>query len=150
MVAHNSRFAGAIAPSLTVPVIKNYNIAMPRKLFRRFTDAGLLEWPCASVIVEEDRGELEIRAIFSEIVGGRCQDLRLRFGRVVAIASFDEIAYPWGDEDVEVPRLPGDWRNYTYPILTIENSEWMALVGDALPEKPGALTHFWALVQFEP
>ena len=115
---------------------------MPRKVFRRFTDAGLLEWPCASVIVEEDRGELEIRAVFSEIVGGRTQDLCLRFGRVVAIASFEEIAYPWDDEDVELPRLSGDWRNYTYPILTIENSEWMELVGDALPQRSEALTHF--------
>jgi hypothetical protein len=115
---------------------------MGRKVFRRFIDAGLLEWPCASVVVHEDRGELELRAIFSEIVRGHGQDLCLRFGRVVAVASFEEIAHPWDDDDVDVPRLSGDWRHYTYPILRVENSEWMALVRDALPAEPEVLAHF--------
>lgn len=81
--------------------------------------------PAASALVVEDSDGLIVTLLFSEIVDGGDYDLRLRFGRVLAYTVYDEFAHPWETSEA-APTLNGRWGTYSYPLLQIRDSRWIA------------------------
>ncbi|HKV33564.1 MAG TPA: hypothetical protein VJP89_04570 [Pyrinomonadaceae bacterium] len=96
--------------------------------------------PAASALVAEDKDGLTITLLFSQIVDGSDSDLCIKFGRVLAYSVYEEFAHPW--ETLEsVPRLPGRWGIYFYPLLRINESRWIASLPDLQAIHPG-VSHY--------
>jgi hypothetical protein len=71
--------------------------------FEAWLGAGAISWPCAGVEIHE-LGELELKLLFSDVVGGPDRDLVLRFGRVIAMTSYEESAIPGWTNRTTSPR----------------------------------------------
>lgn len=94
--------------------------------YERWTDAGPIVWPCAGVDIFEN-GDLTLLLLFSEVIGGSERDLRLHFGRVIALSSHEELSHPWMDEPVNnIPKLSGNWEHHAYPVLRVLDSSVLA------------------------
>lgn len=91
-----------------------------------WTGVARVDAPCASVVLVEDRGELVVRLVFSEVIHGNGNDLLLHAGRVIAVSSHDESAHPWRGDYRPVPKLSGRWDRFVYPILRVLDSQWLA------------------------
>lgn len=94
--------------------------------------------PVASALIAEDHEGLTITLLFSEIVDGCDSDLRLKFGYVLGYSVYEEFAHPWGTSE-SAPRLKGRWDGYTYPVLRIKNSRWLASLPNFLVIHPESI-----------
>jgi len=101
-----------------------------------------IDAPCAAVDLEELGGQLTLLLRFSQFIGGIPRDLRLSFGRVVAVVSYEESAHPWNDDPVDQPKLLGKWSQFTFPCLEVRNSSWLASFGEARVLGYQELRHF--------
>lgn len=88
--------------------------------------------PVANALITENHEGLVVTLLFSNVIDGVSSDLRLRFGRVRAYTVYEEFIHPWNRSQKEFPKLTGKWENYTYPLLLIENSEWVRWLSDLL------------------
>ena len=70
--------------------------------------------------------------MFSEIVGGCDDDLRIRFGRVPACTVYEEFVHPWELPKTKPSMLAGSWDRYVFPLLVINDSEWVRSLSDRL------------------
>jgi hypothetical protein len=86
-----------------------------------------IDWPAADVCFTYEAPFVTIaRMRFSNVVGGSTQDLTVRFPGVIALRheseSFGLIPLP-----DSLPRFgAGRWSGYTYPLLKVRNSRWLA------------------------
>jgi hypothetical protein len=92
--------------------------------------------PSARALIKEDHKGLVVILVFSEIVDAPQSDLRINFGRVPAYTVYEEFVHPWNDPATEYPTLVGNWGNYTYPLLLIQNSDWMNSLSKRLITHP--------------
>ncbi len=89
--------------------------------------------PIARVSSIDDVEGLQIKLIFSEIVGAADFDLLINFGRVPAFTVHEEYVHPWKNEDEKqsVPRLKDEWERYAFPCLIVRNSNWLRTFSDS-------------------
>jgi hypothetical protein len=97
--------------------------------------------PTARALVKENHEGLTVVLKFSEIVNGPQCDLLINCGRVPAYSVYGEFVHPWNGPATDYPTLAGDWDDYTYPLLQIQDSEWMNSLAERLiPDT--ALVHY--------
>ena len=101
--------------------------------------------PAGRVCVAMDDREVIVTMVFSEIVDGLNSDLRITFGRVPAFAVHEEFIHPWNSSH-PAPRLGGKWEAYTYPLLLIQDSEWVHSLQQQLVATPNPVHYRFALV----
>ena len=94
--------------------------------------------PAASALIAEDHEKLTITLLFSEVVDGCDLDLRLEFDCVLGYSVYEEFVHPW-ETLKSAPTLQGRWETYTYPLLEIKNSRWMASLPNFLLVHPDSL-----------
>lgn len=96
------------------------------ELYEKWEAAEGIEAPVARALVNENHEGLSVTMLFSEIIGGLGKDLRMDFGRVPAYAVHEEFVHPWNVSDVgTLPKLGGEWGDYSFPLLTVKNSRWL-------------------------
>lgn len=95
--------------------------------------------PVARALVEETHQGLVVTLVFSEIVDGLHSDLRVNMGRVPAYTVYQELVHLWNNSDTESPKLAGKWENYAYPLLIVQNSEWVNSFSDRLNGYPDSV-----------
>lgn len=91
----------------------------------KWEPTGEIATPAARALIVEDQGGLAVTLMFSEIVDGLHPDLHINFGRVPAYTVHEEFVHPWNDSQTEPPKLTGEWEGYTYPLLLVQDSEWV-------------------------
>lgn len=96
--------------------------------------------PVASALIAEDHEGLQVTLLFSEIVDGGDSDLSLKFGRVLAYTVYEELLHPWEFSEAP-PTLEWKSQTYTYPLLQIQNSRWIASIPNFSFVYPDA-THY--------
>lgn len=101
--------------------------------------------PCASVVLHAAY-DVTVRLLFSEMRNAPPRDLLISFQeRVFACTSFEEFVHPWEwEERGQVPRLGDPWAGYTFPLVRISDSRWLASFSDSqilAPERP-SITHY--------
>lgn len=99
-----------------------------REHFKRWEPVADVAFPCAGVDISNHTDELILRLMFSGVVGGGDRDLqlRLRWGFVVALATWQEFAHPWNADEVidRIPRLnASDWMTYSFPMIEVLDSK---------------------------
>lgn len=104
-------------------------------------EAGI-DAPCAGVDIAESDGKLTLTLRFSNMVNARLPDLEISFGRVVAMASYEESAHPWNDTQELQPKLVNEWKGYTFPCLIIRESAWVAGFGEGRLFGREGITHY--------
>ena len=83
--------------------------------------------PVARSLITEDHDGLVVRLMFSEIVNGLDSDLQMSFDGAPAYTVYEEFVHPWNAYEVEPPpKLDGKWKSYSFPILIVKNSIWLA------------------------
>jgi hypothetical protein len=95
--------------------------------------------PAARALIEEDHEGLVVTMVFSEIVDGLHSDLRVKFGRVPGHTVYEEFVHPSNGSQTESPKLVGKWEAYTYPLLVIQDSEWVHSLSDRLISFPASV-----------
>ncbi len=63
------------------------------------------------------------------LLNGRCGLLRVVFRQIHALTIHEEFAHPLEDGDAELPQIPPDKGGY--PLLVVENSEWLRSFSDS-------------------
>lgn len=87
--------------------------------------------PCAQVDIRYDR-EHSARLRFGLMRDNPDRDLLITFDHVFALMSHEEFAHPWNKvTDGDVPRLTGKWQQYSYPLLIVHDSRWLASFTDS-------------------
>jgi hypothetical protein len=86
-----------------------------------------VDWPCADILFAYSPPDaLHVRMRFSNVVGVREADLVLEFSGAIAAQweseSFGLISLPDLLPKCRSPR----WDTWTFPLLRIDNSEWLA------------------------
>ncbi|MDX6443485.1 MAG: hypothetical protein QOH71_559 [Blastocatellia bacterium] len=97
--------------------------------------------PAASALIHEDNEGLVVTLLFSDVIDGRTSDLCMKFGRVRAYTVYEEFLHPWNRLQKEFPRLTGKWENYTYPLLLIQDSEWVSWLSDLIIIPPSPIQY---------
>ena len=88
--------------------------------------------PAARAVIDESHRGLVVTMVFSEIVDGLKLDLRINFGRIRAYSVYEEFIHPWSQSREEFPRLTGEWERYTFPLVLVQNSEWVSWLSDLI------------------
>lgn len=106
---------------------------MPFEYYEKWEPVEEICTPVARASLREDSEGLQVRLIFSEIVGASDDDLLINFGKVPAFTVHEEFVHPWNEEDEEqsVPRLNGEWEQYASPCLIVRNSNWLRTFSDS-------------------
>lgn len=86
----------------------------------------------ARAIVKEDHEGLVITMMFSEVGEMPHADLRIRFGRVAAYTVYEEFVHPWDSLQTESLLIGDGSTRCVFPLLLIQNSEWVRLLSDRL------------------
>ena len=63
----------------------------------------------------------------------------VNFGRVPAYSVYEEFVHPWDSAVTESPKVGGKWENYTYPLLSIQDSEWARSLSERLIGFPNSV-----------
>lgn len=88
--------------------------------------------PAARAVVQKDHEGLLVTMMFSEIVDGLGADLQMRFGRVAAYTVYEEFVHPSETPETKPPMLGERWNNYIFPLLVVNDSEWVRSLSDRL------------------
>ncbi len=98
--------------------------------YARWEIVADIDFPCASIVLHADSDELTVLMRFSAVRGAPKLDLLLEFEpQVLACMSHEELVYPYmGHERPKVPTLDGV---YTFPLLHVRESRWVASFPDS-------------------
>lgn len=105
----------------------------------KWEPVGEIATPAARALIAEDQDGLAVTLMFSEIVDGLHSDLHINFGRVPAYTVYEEFVHPWNGSQTEPPKLIGKWEGYTYPLLLVQDSEWVNLLTEQLISYPASV-----------
>ena len=97
--------------------------------FTRWEPVRGIDRPCSEVLIQMSPAATLARLRFAEQ-----DDLVLDLGlRVPAFMSHEEFVHPWAGEDADVPlpKLSDRWARYSYPLLEVHQSRWLASFTDS-------------------
>jgi hypothetical protein len=115
--------------------------------YLRWTPVPDVVAPCAYIVLCTDPVDHTVRLCFSAVRDAPPREVVIRFGRdVMACMSHEEFAHPWHMDDStgEVPRIGGRWGKYTFPLLEVRDSVWLATFSDSQieDERRAVARHF--------
>jgi len=86
-----------------------------------------LDHPCSDILVSYDvSGALELKLCFSHVNRGYASDLTATFSKPVSFV-WESESYGLVDTPDQLPKCSSkDFEQYTYPVLEIEGSNWVA------------------------